>query len=249
MNQRWKIVYVKDAPKVPTQGFNKEYGFFINRPFVLQSQCPMNYVAGFRGGTGLALRHLNKSEKAQQWSWDQESKTIKSVQEKTKSLTILSNNEAHRQATNSRWFQLHKMKGEQLVNIQGKILDFDSKKEMENQLIKFSTESKLCSQKWNIIYIDDLPKSLKTGELNTQWGFRINTDFYIQTALASRRIADNIGNNLILKTRNSFKTQVWYFGNQYKMIRSRASTNNVLNISSNGNGENLDIAGQNRNWW
>jgi hypothetical protein len=67
--------------------------------------------------------------------------------------------------------------------------------------------------------------------------------------LASRRVADNIGNSIILKTRNSFKTQVWYFDNQYKMIRSRAKTSFVLSISSNGNGENLDATSQNRLWY
>jgi hypothetical protein len=92
LNQRWKIVYVKDAPKAPTKGFNKEYGFFINRPFVLVSQCPMNYVAGFRGASGLGLRYLNKSEKQQQWYWDQASKTIMSVYKKNFSLTIGTNN-------------------------------------------------------------------------------------------------------------------------------------------------------------
>jgi hypothetical protein len=85
--------------------------------------------------------------------------------------------------------------------------------------------------------------------LNTEWGFRVNTDFLIQTALASRRVADNVGGSIILKTRNSFKTQIWYFDNHYKMVRSRARTTTVLNISSSGKGENLDAATHNRQWY
>jgi hypothetical protein len=40
-NQRWKIVYLDKADKLRTKGFNKEFGFHINRPFYLRSRMPM----------------------------------------------------------------------------------------------------------------------------------------------------------------------------------------------------------------
>jgi len=29
-NQKWKVIYLDEAKKIPTEGFNKEYGFYIN---------------------------------------------------------------------------------------------------------------------------------------------------------------------------------------------------------------------------
>jgi len=40
-NQRWQIIYVDKADKIRTKGFNKEFGFHINRPFYIRSRMPM----------------------------------------------------------------------------------------------------------------------------------------------------------------------------------------------------------------
>jgi hypothetical protein len=37
-NQRWKIVYVDQSDKIRSKGFNKEFGFHINRPFYIRSR-------------------------------------------------------------------------------------------------------------------------------------------------------------------------------------------------------------------
>jgi hypothetical protein len=34
---KWTVLYVSDAKPEPTKGFNKEYGFYINRPFHIVS--------------------------------------------------------------------------------------------------------------------------------------------------------------------------------------------------------------------
>jgi len=40
---RWRIVYCHTVKK-RVKGFNKEFGFFINRPFYLESQLPLSRV-------------------------------------------------------------------------------------------------------------------------------------------------------------------------------------------------------------
>jgi hypothetical protein len=40
-NQRWKILYLDQAKPIRTKGFNKEFGFHINRPFYIRSRMPM----------------------------------------------------------------------------------------------------------------------------------------------------------------------------------------------------------------
>lgn len=41
-NQKWKVVYADTVKAEATKGLNARYGFFVNRPFVLLSQLPMN---------------------------------------------------------------------------------------------------------------------------------------------------------------------------------------------------------------
>lgn len=36
-NQHWRIIYLDQKKPAPTKGLNKEFGFFIDRPFIIQS--------------------------------------------------------------------------------------------------------------------------------------------------------------------------------------------------------------------
>jgi hypothetical protein len=53
VNQRWKIIYLDSADKIRTKGFNKEFGFHINRPFYLRSRLPMKRVAECHGANNV----------------------------------------------------------------------------------------------------------------------------------------------------------------------------------------------------
>ena len=56
LNQRWKIVYVDQATKEPTSGLNRKFGFYINRPFVIQSRLPMHRMLEVVGGRNIVIR-------------------------------------------------------------------------------------------------------------------------------------------------------------------------------------------------
>ena len=64
VNQRWKIVYVDQADKIRTKGFNKEFGFHINRPFYLRSRLPMKRVAECHGANNVWQRRWRKNTTA-----------------------------------------------------------------------------------------------------------------------------------------------------------------------------------------
>jgi len=53
------------------------------------------------------------------------------------------------------------------------------------------------------------------GELNEDYGFYVERPFHIQSQLPSRRLLDITGGGayrkLVIKTPNSYSTQVWYF--------------------------------------
>jgi hypothetical protein len=106
-NQRWKIIYVDKAEAIRTKGFNKEFGFHINRPFYIRSRMPMQRIAECHGANNVWLKRWRKNTNAQQWFFDEKSKTIKNKQWVSRVLEIQSNGNSNnvRVATvNSRWW-------------------------------------------------------------------------------------------------------------------------------------------------
>jgi len=77
--------------KQPTSGLNKEFGFHIGRPFYLVSRLPMRRVAECVGANNVVLRRYTKGRTAQQFYFDQTSKTIRSQQWKNYAMEIQSN--------------------------------------------------------------------------------------------------------------------------------------------------------------
>jgi len=125
-NQRWRILYVDKADKVRTKGFNKEFGFHINRPFYIRSRMPMQRIAECHGANNVWLKRWRKNVAAQQWFFDEKSKTIKNNYWKSHSLDIQSNGGSSNvrcTTTNSRWWQLFKYEGASVVNERGKVLE------------------------------------------------------------------------------------------------------------------------------
>jgi hypothetical protein len=107
-NQRWKIQYLDKLDKQPTSGLNKEFGFHIGRPFYLVSRLPMRRVAECVGANNVQLRRYTKGRVAQQFYFDQTSKTIRSQQWKNYAMEIQSNggsaNLRMTSGINSRWW-------------------------------------------------------------------------------------------------------------------------------------------------
>lgn len=105
-NQRWRIVYV-DSTTDQTKGLNKEFGFYLNRPFYIQSRMAMRRVVNVEGNYRLAIRDVNKGNKNQLWTFDGQSKTIKSVRYPDRSFNIHQNGgsrDVYIQATSARWW-------------------------------------------------------------------------------------------------------------------------------------------------
>jgi hypothetical protein len=90
-NQKWKIIYLDQAEKTQTSGLNEEFGFHINRPFYLVSELPFNRVAECIGANNIVIKRYAKGRVAQQFYFDEVSKTIRSQQWKNYALEIQSN--------------------------------------------------------------------------------------------------------------------------------------------------------------
>jgi hypothetical protein len=105
-NQRWRIAYADKHRKEASKGFNRNYGFYINRAFYFRSRMPMQRIAE-RVGSDVRLRRYRNKQLSQQFFFDIKSKTIKSQNSKSWSLEIPNqgrNSQLRMTTTNSRWW-------------------------------------------------------------------------------------------------------------------------------------------------
>lgn len=106
-NQRWTIVYVDESPKEPTSGLYKPFGFYINRPFLIESRLPMRRVLEVVGARNIVIRSKVYKRREQQFVFDMKTKTIKSVPYMDRSFDIQNAGRSQNLQvwkTNARWF-------------------------------------------------------------------------------------------------------------------------------------------------
>jgi len=147
--------------------------------------------------------------------------------------------------TNARWFQLWKNEKGNLVNEKGKVLEIQGHRDRENQNIGVLEKDNGLYQQWEVIYVDEMPKELKKGDTNTMFGLDVERPFFVVTTLESERYVDLIGNNMVIKTPNSFESQLWYFDQKSRTIKSMRSKNMSWDIAGNSKGTNMAVAATN----
>jgi hypothetical protein len=76
-NQMWNVIYL-DQNKIETKGLNEEFGFYINRPFHMVSRLPLKRVIESIGANNMVIKRYTKGRLAQQFWFDEKSKTIRS---------------------------------------------------------------------------------------------------------------------------------------------------------------------------
>ena len=92
--------------------------------------------------------------------------------------------------------------------------------DQQSRYIYAATEVDDDRDKWDIVYVDDMPKDLKKGDVS-DFGFKIETDFYIVSAMGRGRYVDLVSNDVKLKVSNGRTSQKWFFDNKTKTIKSR----------------------------
>lgn len=88
-----------------------------------------------------------------------------------------------------------------IQNSRGSVVDVQGGNDNENANVWNYDVNRTPAQRWSIRYLDEYRDPVK-GEVGPGWGFKIDTDFYIISAMASRRYLDLIGNNAAIKTPN-----------------------------------------------
>jgi hypothetical protein len=104
-------------------------------------------------------------------------------------------------------------------------------------------------QRWRVIYVDEYKGEPTKGQFNKKFGLYVERDFYVVSSLSGKRYLDLINNrNIVIKTRNGRRTQVWYFHQQSLTIRTRYN-NQSWDIKNSGKTNDMQIWSTNSNWF
>jgi hypothetical protein len=139
--------------------------------------------------------------------------------------------------------------GSFITNERGKVIEVQGGIDAENRNLVVMPRNGKTQQRWKIIYADEYQREPIKGELNKKFGLYVERDFYVVSALKSNRYLDLINNrNMVIKTPNGRKTQVWYFHQQSLTIRTRYN-NQSWDIKSAGRTNDMQIWSTNSGWF
>jgi hypothetical protein len=94
-----------------------------------------------------------------------------------------------------------------------------------------------------------MPDDLKDGDMNKDWGMKVNTPFHVISNLPAGRYLDvPVGRNMVIKTRNGFPSQEWYFHQPSRTIRNKKN-NWSWDIQNAGRSANLQAYNTNSGWF
>jgi len=121
-----------------------------------------------------------------------------------------------------------------ITNEKGKVISVQGGLDNENRNIVMEGRNNEVHQQWRVVYVDEYEKEPTKGQLNKKFGLYVERDFYVVSALPDHRYLDLINNrNMVIKTRNSRKTQTWYFDQRSLTIKTRYN-NQSWDIKSSG---------------
>jgi hypothetical protein len=127
-------------------------------------------------------------------------------------------------------------------------MDVQGAHDSENRNILMWNKHNGLNQQWDIIYVKDMPAEPKKGEMNTDFNFKVDTNFHIVSKMASGRYLDILGNNIVIKTANGRNTQNWYFHQPSRTVRNRGN-NRSFDIQNAGRSNNMQVWNTNSGWF
>jgi hypothetical protein len=140
------------------------------------------------------------------------------------------------------------------VNIRNKkVISVKDKKDDEAQPVhvenRFGGRHGHSSQRWNVVYTDAMGDQAydKKGELNAEFGFRVDETFFLRSQLPMQRVAECVGasNVALKKWYKNRRAQEWRFDPVSKTVRNRNWTSYVFSME----GTNLRCRSMNSRWF
>jgi hypothetical protein len=117
---------------------------------------------------------------------------------------------------------MFRYKDNYVTNEKGKVIAVSGGLDAENRNIVMEGRNNKVHQRWRVVYVDQYKGEPTKGQFNKKFGLYVERDFYVVSELKDNRYLDLINNrNMVIKTRNGRKTQVWYFHQRSMTIRTR----------------------------
>jgi hypothetical protein len=142
-------------------------------------------------------------------------------------------------------------RGLQITNERKKVFDVQGGIDDENRnIIAYKRHGKV-NQQFDVVYADQWKGEPTKGQLNKDFGLYVDRTFFVISRMSGGRYLDLINNrNMVIKTRNGRRTQMWYFHQQSLTIRTRYN-NQSWDIQSNGKSQEFRIYSTqgNSRWW
>jgi hypothetical protein len=88
-------------------------------------------------------------------------------------------------------------------------------------------------EKWDVVYVNNY-RAPKKGDYDKYFGLHYLRPFHIVSAMRKHRYLDLIGRNLVTKTPNGRKSQIFWFDYKTKTIKSQQNRGWSFNINGNG---------------
>jgi hypothetical protein len=140
-------------------------------------------------------------------------------------------------------------KGAQIQNQKGKVFDVQGGVDAEDRYILAWKRHGKVNQQFDIIYADEWKRDPIKGELSPDYGLYVDRTFYVVSHMSGRRYLDVVNNrNMVIKTRNARKTQLWWFDQRSRTIKTRYN-NQSWDIKSSGRTNEMQIWSTNSGWF
>ena len=127
-------------------------------------------------------------------------------------------------------------------------MDVHGNVDSENRNVIVHKRHSGLNQQWEILYADTA-KPEPTSGLNPDFGIYINRPFHIVSHLGEKRYLDMIGRKLVIKTRNGFKSQIFYFDQRTRTIKSQQNKGWSFDIQNSGRSHNMQMWNTNSGWF
>jgi membrane carboxypeptidase/penicillin-binding protein PbpC len=142
-------------------------------------------------------------------------------------------------------------RGLQITNEKKKVFDVQGGIDDENRnIIAYARHGKV-NQQFDVVYADQWKGEPTKGQLNKDFGLYVDRTFFVISRMKGGRYLDLINNrNMVIKTRNGRKTQMWWFDQKSLTIKTRLNSQS-WDIQSNGKSQEFRIwsTQSNSRWW
>lgn len=136
-----------------------------------------------------------------------------------------------------------------MVNERGKYVEVQGNNDRENANVAVGNKNGGLYQQWEVVYADELVIEYTKGQLNPDFGLFVEREFSVLTKLRSNRYMDVINNSVVIKTRNGYDSQKWYFDQKTKTVKSVQHKNKSWNIHNQGQQQDLTIHKTSGQWF